>query len=300
MIDFASIRQSTSLSQIAAPYTKLRRSGGEWIGLCPFHRERTASFTIFDNDSRFHCFGCGASGDVIDFLSLADNLALHEAAERLTGGQRNSWPLRKPTDPKPDRSKEAQSIWNNALPAAGTLAETYLRARGISIPLPPAIRFQRLPYGGSEALPCLIAAIQSHCGEVIGIQRIWLAPDGSAKADLPKPKLSLGTVRGGAIRLGETEAAGVLMVCEGPEDGLSLMQMFAMPVWVSAGARVMPAMQIPPSVKSIIIAADNDAAGIEAAKAAQSSFTSRGITVRTIRPSPPFKDFNDELRGERA
>lgn len=300
MIDFAAIRQSTSLSQIAASYTKLRRSGGEWVGLCPFHQERTASFTIFDDDRRFHCFGCGASGDAIDFLSMADNLALHEAAQRLTAGAQGSWPSQAPINLKPDRSKEARSIWNDALPAAGTPAETYLRARGISIPIPPAIRFQRLPYGGSEARPCLIAAIQSHCGEVVGIQRIWLAPDGLAKADLPKPKLSLGTVKGGAIRLGEPDAAGVLMVCEGPEDGLSLMQMFAIPVWVSAGATVMPAMQIPPSVKSIVIASDNDAAGIDAAKTAQSAFTSRGMTVRTIRPSPPFKDFNDELRGERA
>ena len=300
MIDFAAIRQSTSLSQIAASYTKLSRSGGEWVGLCPFHQERTASFTIFDNDRRFHCFGCGASGDAIDFLSMADNLALHEAAHRLTGAAQGSWPSQGPIRPKPDRSMEARSIWDRALPATGTLAETYLKARGITIPVPPSIRFLCLPYGKSAALPCLIAAIQNHLGQVVGIQRIWLATDGLAKADFPKPKLSLGAVKGGAIRLGEPNAAGVLMVCEGPEDGLSLMQMFAIPVWVSAGATVMPAMQIPPTVKSIVIAADNDAAGSGAAKAAQSAFTSRGITVRTIRPSPPFKDFNDELRGERA
>lgn len=132
-----------------------------------------------------------------------------------------------------------------------------------------------------------------------GVQRIWLAPDGRGKAAVERPKRSLGQVKGGAIRLAEPEDCGVLVVCEGPEDGLSLARMLEMPVWVVAGASFLPAMQFPPGVRSIVIGADNDNAGRNAADKAAQVFVLRGLAVRIVRPLDGFKDFNDELRGVR-
>lgn len=134
-------------------------------------------------------------------------------------------------------------------------------------------------------------------GTVIGLQRIYLRIDGRGKADLPKPKLSLGKVAGGAIRLGDLAETATVTVCEGPEDGLTLLELVGPPVWVAAGASMMPAMQFPPEVRSVVIGADNDDAGDAAARKAAQAFGLRGLAVRIIRPLPDFKDFNDELRG---
>jgi len=144
-----------------------------------------------------------------------------------------------------------------------------------------------------------VAAVRDVAGEVIGIQRIYLRGDGKGKADLPKAKLSLGTVAGGAIRLGELDPSGMVTVCEGPEDGLSLLSMIGGPVWVAAGASMLPVMRFPPCVRSVVIGADNDAAGEQAARKAAQAFAMRGLSVRIIYPAAGFKDFNDELRGER-
>ena len=165
--------------------------------------------------------------------------------------------------------------------------------------MPPDIRFTRIPYGNSDPLPCLVAAVRDVAGVMTGLQRIYLRSDGRGKADLPKPKLSLGKVAGGAIRLGGLDEAGTVTVCEGPEDGLSLLEMLGAPVWVAAGAIMLPAMQFPPEVRSVVIGADNDEAGDTAARKAAHAFALRGLTVRIIHPLPGFKDFNDELRGGR-
>lgn len=305
MMNLDAIRQANPLLEVAGRLVRLRRSGNEWTACCPFHADRSPSFTIFDGGRRFHCFGCGASGDVLDFVQRAYDLDLPAAARMLGAGDLPTSRLRQGSAQriaaleKSDlrRMAEARAIWHRAEPAAGTLAEAYLRGRGIQPPYPPSLRFLRLACGNSGPLPCLVAAVQDVAGAVIGIQRIWLAHDGRGKADLPKPKLSLGAIKGGAIHLGEPDGGGRLAICEGPETGLSLAALLGLPVWVAAGASFLPAMQFPPEVRSIVIGADNDAAGQDAADKAAQAHAARGLFVRIIRPLDGFKDFNDELRG---
>ena len=62
---------------------KLTRKGREHLGLCPFHNEKTPSFTVSDEKSFYHCFGCGAHGDIFTFLIENDGLSFPEAVERL-------------------------------------------------------------------------------------------------------------------------------------------------------------------------------------------------------------------------
>jgi DNA primase len=194
-----------------------------------------------------------------------------------------------------DRSSEAAAIWDASAPAARTLAERYLRGRGIRGTIPASIRFASLSLGQRGLVPALVASVSTLTGKVLGIQRTFLTPDGSAKATLPggKSKLSLGRVKGGAIRLG---AAGPeLIVTEGLEDGLSLQQELGLAVWVAGGASMLPAMQLPALVRTVTIGADNDAAGGEAARLAAAAFRKSGKQVRIMRPSPPHKDFNAQL-----
>lgn len=299
------IRQANPLPEIAARLVRLRPSGGGLTGCCPFHRDRTPSFTIYDGGRRFKCFGCGAGGDVLDFVSRAYGVDLSGAARMLRAGDlpraansRGEFPASRIF--RPGRMAQARAIWQAAIPAAGTLAETYLRGRAIDPPYPAALRFARLRYGKEGVRPCLVCAVRDPGGEVTGIQRIWLADDGRGKAAVPQPKLSLGRLRGGAIRLGDPDGTGRVTVCEGPEDGLSLAAMLGGPVWVAAGATFLPAMQFPPEVRSVLIGADNDPAGRDAAEKAARAYQARGLAVRILRPLDGFKDFNDELRGERA
>lgn len=301
MIDLDAIRRDNRLPDLAAHVVQLRAAGSEWVACCPFHADRSPSFTIFDSGRRFHCFGCGASGDVLDFVQRLHGVALPEAARMLGAGDlpKVALPPRaefSDTVKADEQRAKALAIWNRAIPAAGTLAETYLRHRAIQPPYPPDIRFLRLPCGDLDAMPCLIAGLRDVAGEVTGIQRIWLAHDGRGKAALAKPKLSLGQVKGGAIRLGDLDGTGTVQVCEGPEDGLSLLAMLGGAVWVAAGATFLPAMQFPADVRAVVIGADNDPAGERAAHKAALAFAARGLSVRILRPLADCKDFNDELR----
>ena len=77
-----SVKDHTDLGHLAGQYVKLRRAGRKLIGLCPFHKENTPSFTV-DPKNFFYCFGCGAKGDSIKFLQLAEGMTFPEAAEYL-------------------------------------------------------------------------------------------------------------------------------------------------------------------------------------------------------------------------
>lgn len=298
-LDIMAIRQAHPLPVIAGATVKLHRAGAEFKGCCPFHSDRSPSFTIFAGGERFYCFGCGASGDVLDFVRRAHGVTLREAAAML--GSDNLPALRVAPvikDEKPARINEARAIWRDAVSVSGTLAETYLRSRGLHLPIPDSIRFTRLRYGkrGPER-PCLVACVASVDNKLVGIQRTYLNDDGRGKAAVPKPKLSLGQVAGGAIRL--APAAGRLIVCEGLEDGLTLMQELGRAVWVAAGSSMLPKMQFPVGVRKVAIGGDGDQAGRDAAGAAASAYAERGLSTRVFFPADGIKDFNDELRGVR-
>jgi DNA primase len=85
--DVEAIKASHRLSDIAAKHIKLERNGNEWRGCCPFHNEKTPSFTIFVKgaEERFHCFGCGADGDLLGFVQDLYQVDFREACKILGG-----------------------------------------------------------------------------------------------------------------------------------------------------------------------------------------------------------------------
>jgi DNA primase len=231
-LDLAAIRASNPLPAVVGASVKLLRAGNEWKACCPLHADRSPSFTIFDGGVRFHCFGCGASGDVLDYLQQLHGVSLPEAAAMLQGGAIPTVPVRAlPVEPERDTTADAVSIWRSAVPATETPAEAYLRGRGLHLPIPPTVRFSRLRYGGRDGLhPCLVALLTSGDDKPVGIQRTFLTEQGR-KADVPTVKLSLGRIRGAAIRL--APAAAELVVTGRLEDGLTLQQELGRPVWSS-------------------------------------------------------------------
>jgi len=90
--DIDALRQQADIVAVIGDYTTLRRAGKSFKGLCPFHTERTPSFTCTPAGNFFHCFGCGASGDIYDFLQRVEGMDFPEAVETLA--RRTGFPLR--------------------------------------------------------------------------------------------------------------------------------------------------------------------------------------------------------------
>ena len=295
----ARIRDTVSLSSIVAAQVKLQRCGHEWKACCPFHSDRSPSFTIYADDRRFQCFGCGAQGDVLDFVQRSQGIGLADAIRSIDGGELPVQPRKesrfRPEAPA-ERTAEAMAIWQAAVGADGTEVQAYLASRGLDGPVPPVLRFARLRYGKRGPVhPALVALVVDASGQPQGIQRTYLAEGGREKLAVEKPKLSLGRVKGGAIHL--APAHDQVIVCEGMEDALTLQRGIGIPAWAAAGAGMLPGMILPRDIRSVVIGADADLAGEKSAQEACARFVGEGRSVRIIRPAAPFKDFNAELCG---
>lgn len=77
------LRMNTDIESVISPYVNLRRRGKNLVGLCPFHNEKTPSFTVYPENGSFYCFGCGVGGDVITFVRRMENLDYMEAVKQL-------------------------------------------------------------------------------------------------------------------------------------------------------------------------------------------------------------------------
>jgi DNA primase len=77
------VKQTADIVEVISAHTDLRRQGARWVGLCPFHDERTPSFSVDAQEKLYHCFGCGVGGDVIKFIEEKDGLGFAEAVELL-------------------------------------------------------------------------------------------------------------------------------------------------------------------------------------------------------------------------
>ena len=77
------IRDRASIVAVISDHVTLKRSGRNYMGLCPFHAEKTPSFTVSEEKGIFHCFGCGVGGSVFHFLMQYDHLSFPEAVERV-------------------------------------------------------------------------------------------------------------------------------------------------------------------------------------------------------------------------
>ena len=202
--------------------------GGRWNGsyglaFCPVHENtKTPALSVkngHDGKLLVHCFA-GCDG--------ADVLAALRARDLLEG--RSDWKPdpqemeRRKADDEAERRRRielARRCWSEAGPIAGTLAERYLRARGITCPLPPTLRFHPNCWHGPTAtkVPAMAAAVVID-RMLVGVHRTYLAEPG-VKAFGNGAKMMLGRCAGGAVRL--SDGLGTLLVAEGIETGLSLL-----------------------------------------------------------------------------
>jgi len=77
------LKEKVDLIEVISSFIKLTRSGSHHKGLCPFHNEKTPSFSLSQGDKHYHCFGCGAHGDVISFLMEYSKMSFNDALSYL-------------------------------------------------------------------------------------------------------------------------------------------------------------------------------------------------------------------------
>lgn len=83
--DVENVKRSHNIVNVIGQYVRLKKNGKEYTGLCPFHGEKTPSFSVSEQKQVYHCFGCGAHGDVIDFVMNYSGLEFVDAYKQLGG-----------------------------------------------------------------------------------------------------------------------------------------------------------------------------------------------------------------------
>jgi hypothetical protein len=188
----------------------------------------------------YHCTRCGARGwqrdgsshiDPVKFTKIKTEAAARHAD--YAEGQR----------------RKARWLWSKSRPAPGTIVETYLRSRGITVPIPTTIRF--LPPTKPEHHPAMITAygladepepgvLAIVTEQIIAAHLTMLKADGSGKAEVEKPKITIGSPAGTPTVLAPMNDLMGLVICEGIEDALSVHQTTGLGAWAAGSAPFMP------------------------------------------------------------
>ena len=197
-------------------------------------------------------------GDTLDearhFLSLPSPM-------RFDGRRRESVPTGSP--------EAARRLFAMSKPIAGTLAETYMRSRGITHSRKISLRFHPRCYYRADtddqddvptSWPALIAAVSDLDGTVTGVHRTWLDPSGRGKAPVATPRRAMGHLLGHGVRFGRVD--DTMVAGEGIETMLSLAQVLpGLPGVAALSANHLAALALPPTLRRLYIARDNDPAG---------------------------------------
>ena len=136
------VRQASSIVEIASQYTTLKKRGHRWVGLCPFHTEKTPSFTLDEDKQLYHCFGCGAGGDIFSLVMEKESLNFPEALRYLAEKYHVPMPERARINPEilklEDKLFKINDLAlgffrkNLSHTQEGTKALEYLKKRGLS------------------------------------------------------------------------------------------------------------------------------------------------------------------------
>jgi hypothetical protein len=254
-------------------------------------------------------FATGEHGDLLDLIAHARHLdafrdVLEEARRFLSLPETTAAPPR--NAPAPIRSPEAaRRLFASAQPIRRTLAETYLRGRGITdlsdltaLRFHPRCWYRAHDGAPRETWPALIAAVTDLNGRITGVQRTWLARDGSGKAALATPRRAMGQLAGNGVRFGMLDPtatqAGVMAAGEGLETMLALRQVLpTIPMVAALSTAHLAMLDLHSGLRRLYVARDNDRAGHHAADKLAARVGPDGIEVLFL--TPAGDDFNTDL-----
>ncbi|WP_064710308.1 DUF7146 domain-containing protein [Rhizobium bangladeshense] len=241
---------------------------------------------------------------LVDFRDVADevrqflSLPRPEPVSSLRRHAQNSAAVERPT------AERARRLFRMTQPLAGTLADAYLRKRGIlrasthaALGFHPSCYYRDLVTARTTSYPALIAAVTEPAGAITGVHRSWLDPDGAGKAKVDDPRRALGGLLGNGVRFCFPVNAPVPVMAagEGLETMLSLSHVMpGMPMVAALTANHLAAFRFPPGCRRIYIAADADAAGRHGIEGLSRRAQECGILPLVL--SPELGDFNEDLR----
>jgi hypothetical protein len=241
---------------------------------------------------------------LIDFRDVADEARrfLNEPrVSQVSSGRDDrldSQPVERPA------AERARRLFQMTQPLAGTLADSYLRQRGIlraslhsSLRFHPSCYYRDLVSGGTRGYPALIAAVTDQAGTVTGVHRTWLDPDGDGKARVEDPRRALGGLLGNAVRFRfpMDGPVPVMAAGEGLESMLSLSHVMpGMPVVSALTANHLAAFRPPAGCLRLYVAADADAAGRHGIEGMSHRLQTLGVLPLVL--TPDLGDFNEDLR----
>ncbi len=312
------------LSQLLAPQAEAvcrhylpagRKSGNSWV-IGNIFNEPGRSLTVCIRGNarklgRWTDHSTGEYGDLLDLIRINRGhkslgpamaearhfLGIPSRPAKLGNAPRSAMP---PDDGDPPPAEHsARVLWDRCKPLAGTLGELYLHSRSIDDVNHAALRFDNaLRYQDGPDIshwPAIVAALTNLEGRVLAVHRTWLEPEGCRKAPLPSPRKMLGYSKGAGVRFGNHLLPDCdIVIGEGIETVLSVLQ--AMPQ--SAGiatlsATLMPRILVPGTSGRILIAADRDPAGYNAALKLKSRLEAEKRAAELILPRNA--DFNDDI-----
>jgi putative DNA primase/helicase len=284
---------------------------GGWVARCPAHEDRKPSLSIRERDNGKVLLKCFAGCDYRQIAAALNSAPANNALARPATALKSS------ADAE-TRIEVALGIWREAREPRGTIVQDYLFGRGFTgempwkvertvdyqvrrrlrtgLSIPASIRFHpSLKHPSGAYLPAMVAAIEDLDGSIVGIHRTFLKPDGTGKADVEPKKMALGRLKGCAVHL--TAGGAEIVVCEGVETGLSILQATGQRVWTALGTSNLGQVEMPGFVREIILAADHDEPGLRAARAAAESYKARGALVQIVSPAASGADFSDLRDG---
>jgi hypothetical protein len=244
--------------------------GGTWSGhsamcRCPAHIDASPSLSLRQGDH----------GILVTCFAGCDREDVLRELGRIRPGQH----FPQPATSTAGRTANVERLWNEALPVQGSPAERYLARRRLPATLPD-IRFHpRCPHGPKPLTrfkPALLVAVrQAH--RLVALQRIFLSADAWYEA-----KVMLGRPEQGAWH--GAPAGAILAFAEGFETAAAFIQLHDIPCWASLGARRLDQLTLPNTVRTLIIAEDNDPEGRRARARAWARYQQAGLKLKRMPP----------------
>jgi Toprim domain len=263
-----------------------------WRGRCPncAYGKATLQMKVRNQGIAISCAACGEVAGIAAIAGIPSDILVA---------------------PEPAALKIARALelWGKAASAVGTPVESYLRGRNITVPVPTTIRYlaRQRNWNDGRDYAAMISLVEQHPqdgerpdGILVpsGIHLTFLERRTGAtqfqKAATESNKLSLGQLRHGGVWLKPIEQiCGDIAVAEGIETALSVMQITGLPTVATLSAAGMRTFRWPPQIRRLWIAADNDEAGIQAAKALLARALRSGLQADIKIPRGGHNDFND-------
>jgi hypothetical protein len=282
---------------------KGRWHGSYGMACCPAHADRNPSLTIREGQTGAPLLWCQSGCEPGAVIEALRGQGLWEGRGADYTPPDHAEASRRAAEAEAERKRKvdhARDLWRQSAPIEDTLAERYLRERGITGPLPPTLRYlanaKHAPTG--LILPALVAAV-THWPErqLRGLHRTFLRVDGRGQASVSDAKMMLGECRGGAVRL--APAGATLAIAEGIETALSVQRATGLPTWAALSTGGLTSLRLPDEVREMTIFADHDenGAGERAARRAIERWEAEGRKARAVMPQTPGTDFNDLWKG---